>query len=69
MEEINGRPEQFVEVGLEAGVAQRCDQGVEDVGDGASDGIAFGKRPWVGFILERTVAVELEFGEEMIGGG
>ena len=32
VEEIDGRPEQVVEVGLEARLAQRGDQGVEDVG-------------------------------------
>lgn len=54
---------------FEAGVAEGGDQGVEDVGDGASDGIAFGKRPGIGFILERTVAIELEFGEDVFGRG
>ena len=40
VEEIDGRPEQVVEVGFEAGVGQRRDEGVEDVGDGAGDGVA-----------------------------
>ena len=37
VEEIDGRPEQILEVGFEPGVVQRGDQGVEDVGDCASD--------------------------------
>ena len=36
VEEIDGRPQQILEVGFEAGVAQGRDQGVEDVGDGAA---------------------------------
>ena len=40
VEEIDRRPEQVLEVGFEAGVGQGRDQGVEDVGDGAGDGIA-----------------------------
>ena len=39
VEEIDGRPEQILEVGFEAGVAQARDEGVEDVGDGGGDGI------------------------------
>ena len=37
MEQVDGRPEQILKVRLEPGVAQRRDQGVEDVGDRASD--------------------------------
>ena len=69
VEEVDGRPEQVVEVGFEARVAEGCDQGVEDVGDGAGDGIAFGKRPRIGLVLEGTIAIELEFVEDVIGRG
>jgi hypothetical protein len=34
MEEIDGRPQEIVEVGFEARVAETDDEGVEDVGDG-----------------------------------
>ena len=64
---VGGRPEEIVEVGFEAGVLQRSDQGVEDVGDGARDRIAIRQEPLVGFILEGAVAVELKLGEEMVG--
>ena len=67
VEEIDGRPEQVLEVGFEAGVGQGDDEGVEDVGDGAGDGVAFGQRSRVGLVLEGAIAVELEFGEDVIG--
>src|SRR3546814_12169216 len=69
VEKIDGRPEQVVEVGFEAGVAAGDDQGVEDVGDGAGDDVAFGERPWVGFVLEGAEAVKLEFGADVVGRG
>ena len=69
VEEIDGRPQEIVEVGLEASVAEAHDQGVEDVGDRAGDDVAFGKRSGVGFVLERAIAVELEFGQDMVGWG
>ena len=31
--------------------------------------LRFGERPRVGFVLEGAVAVELEFGEDVIGRG
>ena len=33
------------------------------------DRIAFGKWPRIGFVLKGTKAVELEFGQDMVGGG
>ena len=35
VEEIDRRPEEIVEIGFEAGLRQRRNEGVEDVGDGA----------------------------------
>ena len=69
VEEICGPPEQFFEIGLKAGVTERRHKGVEDVGDGGGDDIAVGQRPWIGFVLERAPAVEMEFGEGVIGLG
>ena len=46
-----------------------ADEGVEDVGDGAGDGVAFGQRPRIGLVLEGTVAIELKFVEDVIGRG
>src|SRR3546814_5215306 len=60
VEKIDGRPEQIVEVGLEARVLQGVDQGVEDVSDGAGDGVPFGQRPRVEFVLEGAEAVRSE---------
>ena len=69
VEEIDGRPQQVLEVGFEAGFAQARDEGVEDVGDGGSDDTGFGQRSRVGFVLEGTIAVKLEFGKDVIGRG
>lgn len=68
VEEIDRRPEEIVEVGFEAGVFERGDQGVEDVGDGAGDAVAFREWARVRFVLEGAVAVELKFLEDMVGG-
>ena len=67
MEQVDGRPEQILEVGFEPGVAQRRDQGVEDIGDGAGDDLALGKRPRIGLVVEGTVAEELQFVEDVVG--
>jgi hypothetical protein len=69
VEEIDGRPQQVFEVALEAGVAQGRDEGVEDVSDGAGNDTGFGHRSRVVFVLEGTIAVKLEFGEDVIGRG
>src|SRR6266404_7087040 len=44
MEEVDGRPQQVVEVGFEASISQGCDQSIEDVGDGAADDAGLGQR-------------------------
>ena len=69
MEDVDGRPEQVFEVGFETGVGQRYDEGVEDVGDSAGDDLGFGQGPWIRFVLEGAIAVELEFVEDVIGRG
>jgi hypothetical protein len=69
VEEIDGRPEQVLEVGLEPRITESRDQGVEDVGEGAGDGVAFGKGPWIGLVVEGAVAVELKLTEDAIGRG
>jgi hypothetical protein len=69
MEEVDGRPQEVVEVGFEARVLQAGNQGIEDVGDGTGDTIAFGQRAGIGFILEGAVAVELKFLQDMVGWG
>ena len=45
------------------------DQRIEDVGDGAGDGLGFGQRPRIGLVLEGTMAIELQLGEDVIGRG
>ena len=61
VEEIDRRPEQILEVGFEASIAQGDDERVEDVGDGACDSLGFGQRSQVGLVLEGAIAIELEF--------
>ena len=60
---------QTVEIGFEASVTQGCDQGIEDVGDGAADDGRLGQRARIWLVLERTPAVELELVENMCGRG
>ena len=69
MEEVDARPQEVVEVRFEAGVLQRGDQGVENVGDGDGDGSRLGQGSRVWFVMERAMAAELEFGKEMRGRG
>src|SRR6266851_5305786 len=69
VEQIDGRPQQVVEVGFEASITQRRDQGIEDVGDGATDDAGLGQWTRIGLVLERTVAMELELGEDVFGRG
>ena len=67
MKEIDGRPQQALEVGFETRVTQRRDQRIEDVGDRTADDVGFREQPGVGFVLERTMAIELELAKQMIG--
>ncbi|APH54458.1 Hypothetical protein GbCGDNIH9_8740 [Granulibacter bethesdensis] len=69
MEDVHRRPKQVLKVGFEAGVGKRHHQGVEDVGDAAGENVRFGKRSGIGLVVEGTVAVELEFVEDLVGRG
>ena len=69
VEDVHRRPEQILEVGFEARIGERHHEGVEDVGDAAGEDVRFGQRPGIGFVLERTVAIELEFVEDLVGRG
>lgn len=64
MKDVDRRPEQIVEVGLQPGVLKGRGQGVEDVGDGAADVALLRQGPRVGLVLERAVAEELKFVEQ-----
>ena len=64
VEEIDSRPEQVLEVGLEASVAQCGDEGVEDVGEGACTGLRERQWPRIGFVLARPIAIKLKLGED-----
>jgi hypothetical protein len=69
VEEVDGRPEQVLEVRFEPRVAQGRDQGVEDVCDGAGHCVPFGKWSRIGIVMERAVAIELKLVEDVIGRG
>ncbi|MCP1783588.1 hypothetical protein J2R91_010100 [Bradyrhizobium japonicum] len=59
MEQIDGRPEEIAQVRLESRVAQGRNEGIEDVGHGAGDELALGKRPRIGLIVEGAIAEKL----------
>ncbi|GAA6176391.1 hypothetical protein NBRC116593_23100 [Sulfitobacter pacificus] len=67
MEQIDRAPKQFVKFGFKSGIAQRGDQCVDDICDGSGDLVALRQRAGIGFILEWTPAVKLEFGEDVVG--
>ncbi len=67
MEQVDGRPQQVVEVGFEASITQGCDQGIKHIGDGAADDACLGQWTRIGLVLERTPAVDLELGEDVCG--
>ena len=50
VEEIGQMPEQIVEVGLEARVAEGAGKDVEEVRDGAGEKVRFGKRAGIGLV-------------------
>ena len=67
VEQAHRRPQQAVEVGFEAGIAERGDQGVEDIRYGAADGGGFGQGPRIGLVPTGPIAVERKFGEDLVG--
>ncbi len=54
MEQVDGAPKQFVEFGFKSGIAQRGDQGVDDICDGGGDLVALRQWAGIGFILIGT---------------
>lgn len=64
MVHVDGRPETIFEVEPETRVRRAGDEGVESVGECAAEGGILGRRTGVGFVPERAVAVDLEFGED-----
>ena len=69
MEEVHRRPEQVLEIGFDAGVRQRRDEGVEDVGERASDGVLIGQGTRIRLVLMRMIAVDLQFVDDAVGRG
>src|SRR5208282_6031789 len=69
VEEVDRRPQQLVEVGLEPGVAQGRDEGVEDVGERALDPMFLGQGTGVGLVPMGAIAEELQRVDDAGGGG
>ena len=69
VKEIDGRPQEIVEVGFEARVFHAGNQCIEDVRDGTCNTVAFGQWSGIGFILEGSVAVELKLLQNVVGRG
>ncbi|MBB3165457.1 hypothetical protein FHS25_005966 [Rhizobium laguerreae] len=69
VEEVDHRPEQVFEIRLEPRVAKHLEQGVEDCGQRRLNNRLFRERPWIGFVLEGPVAVDLHFVNEAVGRG
>ncbi len=69
VEEVDASTTAVVEVGLEPRVAQGRDEGVEDVGERALDAMLVGQGTWVGLVLMRAIAVDLQRVDDAVGGG
>jgi len=66
VEQVDGRPEQIVEIRFKPRVAQCRNQGVEDIGDRAGDHLALWEWPWIGLVVKGTVAEELQFAKDVV---
>ena len=68
VEEIDGRPQQVFEIGLEPGVAEHAGEGFEDRRQGRRwiDRLV-GQRPRVRLVLVRAMAVHLQFEDDAVG--
>ena len=67
VEQVDDRPEQIGQVGLKPGVGKRRDQRIENVGERALQPSRIGQRARVRLVLEGTMAIELQFVEEVGG--
>ena len=57
VEEVDRRPEERVEIGLEPRVGEGRDERVEDVGDGGGRDARLGHGAWIGVAVERSMSV------------
>jgi hypothetical protein len=69
LEEIDRRPQQLVEFGLEPGVVQGRDEGVEEVGERALDPMFLGQGTGVLLVPMGAIAEELQRVDDAGGGG
>lgn len=68
VKEMHRGPEQVFEVGFEPCITERGDECIEDVGERDLHGRFVGQRAGIGFVLVRTVAVELKLSDDGRGG-
>ena len=64
VEEIDGAPEELIDVGFEARVGECGDERIEDVGERRLQGVRFGQWSGVGLVREGTIAAELQLLED-----
>ena len=67
MEQVDERPQEIAEIVLEPGAGQHRAQGLDCCVQLAADGVGFGQRPGIGFVLAGAMAVECESFEQMRG--
>ena len=68
VEEIDRRPQQVFEIGLEPGVFEHAGEGFEDAGKSGVDRRLVGQRPRVRLVLVRPVSVHLQLEDDAVGG-
>ena len=67
VEQVDERPQEIGEIVFEPGAGQHGAQGLDDCVELAADGIGFGQRPRIGFVLAGAMAVERQLVEQMRG--
>ena len=69
MEQIDGRPEQILEIGLQPRFTEHFEQGIEDRRQRHLDDRLFRQGSRVGFVLEGAISEDLHLVDEAIGRG
>ena len=69
VEQVDERPQEIGEIVLEAGAGQHGAEGLDHGVELALDGVGFGQRPRIGFVLAGAMAVKRKLVEKMRGRG
>ena len=67
VEQVDERPQQIIEIVLEAGAGQHGAQRFDRIVELGLHGIGFGQRPRIGLVLAGTMAIERQLVEQMRG--